>query len=507
VEVRILGCSGGKTPTGGLTSFLVDGRLLLDAGSVSSVLTVAEQEAIGHVLITHSHLDHICGLPFLYDNTRDQRQQPLHIWGPETVITTLKQHFFIPEIQPGVRSGQDQELTGLAFHEINLRQPFAVDGYEVEAVKVNHPAGGVGYFISDGAHLFVNTGDTGRTDDIWKMLRERKWDILITEVSFPNPLQKVAELSCHLSPHDLAGELEKAEVGSRPVYLSHLKPAHDAALRQELAALSDRKLIVLEPGDVLRPARARTPRALSPRQQEVEEWVGDKVPAFDLSQDLHEQREALEREFAVNFKAGEVVCQQGEPGRVMYIIREGRITISRTILGVEKILLVLGPGEFFGEMAIINKRTRSANATAQTDAKLLAFSPKAFEKLVKGNWGVALKMIRTLAYRLQEADIQIENLMFRDTESRLVNTLIRAADDEGINTPKGRLVRLTPEELSQRTGLQVVRLKEVLSHLVRTHLIHIQKDAVLIPNLGKLDRLLKFLELRQEFTMGSEPDL
>ncbi|OGP57312.1 MAG: hypothetical protein A2V67_01055 [Deltaproteobacteria bacterium RBG_13_61_14] len=215
---------------------------------------------------------------------------------------------------------------------------------------------------------------------------------------------------------------------------------------------------------------------------------------------MDDQREELDRQFAVTFPAGELIFEQGELGRVMFIVREGKVAISRTILGVEKVLAVLGPGEFFGEMAMLNNRPRSATARAQTDAKLLAFGPKVFENLVKGNWGVALKLIRSLAYRLQEADIQIENLMFQDTESRVVNTLIRAAGDEGMATAKGHLVRLTPEDLSCRTGLPVFILKEVLAHLVRTHLIHIQKDAILIPNLQKLERLLKFLELRQEFT-------
>lgn len=501
MEVRILGCSGGKTPEGGLTSFLIDRRLLLDCGSVSSALTVAEQEAVAHVLITHSHLDHICGLPFLYDNTRDKRREPLHVWGPEAVIATLQKHFFIPEIEPGARPGEDQPLAGLEFHEVPLRHPFTLDIYEVEAVKVNHPAGGVGYFISDGSHLLVNTGDTGRTEDLWKMLAERRCDIFITEVSFPNSLQKVAELSSHLTPADLAGELDKAGPAlrdDRPVYLSHLKPAYDAQLRHELSAVPGRNLVVLQPGDVLRPTRASSRRA--GRQDEIEAQVDDQVPVFDLTQDLYDQRDQLDRQFAVEFKAGEVICAEGEPGKVMYIIREGKVAISRTILGVEKVLSVLGPGEFFGEMAMLNQRARSATAAAQTEVKLLAFSSRAFEKLLQNNWGVAMKMIRTLAYRLQEADIQIENLLFHDTESRVVNTLIRAADDEGIHTPKGFLVRLTPEDLSQRTGLQTIRLKEVLSHLVRTHLIHIQKDAILIPNLKKLDRLLKFLELRQEFT-------
>lgn len=500
MEIRILGCSGGKMPGLGLTSFLVDGRLLVDAGAVSSILSVPEQQAITHVLITHSHLDHICGLPFLHDNTRDQRQEPLQIFAPESVIAALKQDLFIPQIQPGARPEEDLNLPGLAFHEISLEAPFTVGDYQVEAVKVNHPAGGVGYFISDGSHLFVNSGDTGRTDDLWKMLRERNWDILITEVSFPNALQKVAELSCHLSPNDLAGELLKAEAGDRTVYLSHLKPAYYEELIQEIAAIPDRNLIVLKSGEVLQPKKARAAGSQASHRREMEFQLKDQVPVFDFSKDLDDQRDDLDRQFAVTFPAGELIFEQGELGRVMFIVREGKVAISRTILGVEKVMAVLGPGEFFGEMAMLNNRPRSATARAQTDAKLLAFGPKVFENLVKGNWGVALKLIRSLAYRLQEADIQIENLMFQDTESRVVNTLIRAAGDEGMATGKGHLVRLTPEDLSCRTSLPVFLLKEVLAHLVRTHLIHIQKDAILIPNLGKLERLLKFLELRQEFT-------
>lgn len=484
----------------GLTSFLVDGRLLVDAGAAASALTLPEQAAVTHVLLTHSHLDHICGLPFLYENTREQRQEPLQVFGPETVIAALKQDLFIPQIQPGVRPEEDLNLPGLSFHEISLDSPFRVGGYEVEAVKVNHPAGGVGYFISDGTHCLIFSGDTGRTEEFWQRVKQRNWDFLITEVSFPNALQKVAELSCHLTPSDLAGELLKAEVAECRVYLNHLKPAYYEDLISEIGALPGQNLLVLKPGDLLKPKSPRPGLDRPTRRRELELQLQDQVPAFDFSKDLADQREELDRRFGVSFAEGEVIFEQGELGRVMYIVREGKVSISRTILGVEKVLAVLGPGEFFGEMALLNNRPRSATARAQTEVKLLALGSKAFELLVKGNWGIALKLIHSLAARLQEADIQIENLMFSDTESRVINTLLRAAGDIGISTGKGHLVRLTPEDLSYRTGLPLGRLKEILAHLIRLHLVHVQKDTILIPRLDKLERLLKFLELRQEFT-------
>src|SRR6185503_19357490 len=96
-----------------------------------------------------------------------------------------------------------------------------------------------------------------------------------------------------------------------------------------------------------------------------------------------------------------------------------------------KTLVVLGPGEFFGEMSILNNQVRSATATVEEDAKLLVIDPKTFEAMVRGNAEIAVRMIKKLAARLQEADEQIEILLLRDHNSRVVHFIAHLATKQG----------------------------------------------------------------------------
>ena len=101
MEIRVLGCHGSQLPGFGFTGFLIDGTTLMDAGSVTSVLTLEEQFRIDHVLISHAHLDHVRELASLADNLCcDQIESPLTVIGTRVVIDTLKQHIFNGAIWP-----------------------------------------------------------------------------------------------------------------------------------------------------------------------------------------------------------------------------------------------------------------------------------------------------------------------------------------------------------------------------------------------------------------------
>jgi CRP/FNR family transcriptional regulator, cyclic AMP receptor protein len=228
--------------------------------------------------------------------------------------------------------------------------------------------------------------------------------------------------------------------------------------------------------------------------------VRDKIIEFDRGSDLHEQRDVLTRDFGISAVAGDIVFRQGDKSKIMYIIQRGQVRIFSNFEGMEKTLALLGPGDFFGEMAMLNNFPRSATAVALTDLKLLVFERPAFEKLVTENFGVALRVIRTLAYRLHEADSQIENLLYLDPESKVVNTLIRISWDEGMESDEGLLIRTTPEELAEKSGVVIRTLRGILADLIRDNLIVAKREAIVIPDRKKLSRLLKFLELKNEFT-------
>ena len=101
MEIRVLGCYGSQIPGYGLTGFLIDAKTLLDAGAVTSVLTLEEQAGVDHILITHAHLDHIRELASLADNICYlNREDPLTVVGTPLVIETLKKHIFNGIIWP-----------------------------------------------------------------------------------------------------------------------------------------------------------------------------------------------------------------------------------------------------------------------------------------------------------------------------------------------------------------------------------------------------------------------
>lgn len=498
MEIKVLGCSGGRSPGLELTSFLVDDNILIDAGGAAGSLTFDQQEQVTDIVVTHAHLDHILGVALIFDNTRYSRARPLTVHATEPVIRNIREHVMTAGVFPGARR-DETEPTGLHFHAVALEIPFRVGTVEFEAFPVNHSTGAIALRFSDLGLTGFFTGDTGPTDRIWEWMRKGgHTDCLLAEVSFPDRMADLAKISGHLTPSSLIESLKKAEAHpDHKVHLVHLKPAFMGELLDEIESQRDWNLAVLRRGDIIRLEREGEARDI---QSEVEERVKDKVPEFDRASDLHDQRDQLTREFGISAGAGDIVFKQGDKSRIMYIIQKGKVRIFRDFDGLEKTLSVLGPGDFFGEMAMLNNSARSATAEAMTDVKLLAFERPAFEKLVADNFGVALRVIRTLSHRLHETDALIENLLYLDPESKVVNVLIRLAAELGIESDEGLLVRTTPEELAERSMVVAATLRNIMADLVRDNLVVAKREAIVIPDIKKLMRLLKFLELKNEFT-------
>jgi len=122
-------------------------------------------------------------------------------------------------------------------------------------------------------------------------------------------------------------------------------------------------------------------------------------------------------------EAGRVIFKEGAPGDTMYIIQKGRIKITKRVDNVEKILMVLGKGDFFGEMALIRNTPRTATATAVDTCELLAFNRDGFLSMISKNSNIAMNIIEKLCIRLEKADNQIRDLAKRDIKSLVISTL------------------------------------------------------------------------------------
>jgi len=209
--------------------------------------------------------------------------------------------------------------------------------------------------------------------------------------------------------------------------------------------------------------------------------------------------DALFQRFGKEFRRGEVLFREGEPGNEMYVIQAGKVNITKTVRETEKILATLGAGESFGEMSILNNKPRSAGATVAEDAKLLVIDPKTFEAMIRGNVEIAVRLIKKLSDRLQEADEQIENLLLRDPNSRVVHYLLQAAIKRGKETPQGRVVSVNLNELHGRMGISAQEVQEAVNKTAKARIISLVPEGVLVPDAGKMQKYLEFLEMKERF--------
>ena len=254
MKLRVLGCSGGQVPGHKLSAFLIDDRLLIDAGSATEALDLKAQGKIADILITHIHLDHVFSLGTLADNLYGKRAKSINVWSVEAIIDGLKKHFFNDELWPDFTKikGPTQRSTVLKLMCISSNKPTRVGAYAVTLVHVNHVVASVAFFIEDKNKTLLHVGDTGPTTEVWSLANSQdNLGAVIIETSFPNRLQDIADASQHLTPRTLALELSK--LGSRdiPILVTHLKPQFRAEITRELKRLKDPRLRILQDGDLL----------------------------------------------------------------------------------------------------------------------------------------------------------------------------------------------------------------------------------------------------------------
>ncbi|HYQ80912.1 MAG TPA: 3',5'-cyclic-nucleotide phosphodiesterase [Anaeromyxobacteraceae bacterium] len=250
MRLHILGCSGGELPRHRTTCFLVDGRMAVDAGALTASLSLEELLEVDDIVLTHSHFDHVKDVPLLADLLAGWRRRPFRVHASRECARTLRRDVFNGRLWPDFTRIPDRSRPVLAIRPFDPARPFRVGRYQVRPVPVCHPVESVGFIVSDGRSAFAVSGDTGPTTRFWEAVgRRRDLKALLVEMSFPNTMQGLADVSGHLTPNTLASELAKVERDGCPVYLYHLKPAYEAELKRDLARLRLPGVRVLAQGE------------------------------------------------------------------------------------------------------------------------------------------------------------------------------------------------------------------------------------------------------------------
>ncbi len=195
------------------------------------------------------------------------------------------------------------------------------------------------------------------------------------------------------------------------------------------------------------------------------------------------------------YEAGTVLFREGEVGKRLYVINEGRIRITKRINKTEAPIEVLGPGEFCGELALVMEAPHPVTATVVEPAKLLIVDAKQFEMMVRSNGEIALRMMRKLAGRLTEAQFRIVNLQLRRPMARLLHQLkweIAQMEEE--------FAPLLPDDLSEVLCMQRTEVDLLLQKVVKEGLVKVSEDGRFhVPDRVAFDRYLTYLELKDRY--------
>jgi len=246
MELRVLGCSGGEAEGYRLTGLLVNGVLAIDAGSLTQALSVREQAGIRQIFISHSHLDHICSLPFFTKNIYGHNDVPVEIRALPETLAALRRHLFNDELWPDFSVIPSPDNPIIRYSEIKPGKTYVLVGLRITPIPVNHLVPCVGYLVEDDHSAFIFSSDTAETDMIYQVANKTKnLKLFITEASFPNEQAWLAEASKHLTPAKLGGELKKLKAKVQ-VGIYHLTPGDRPIMLPEIAAIKDPRIQMLD---------------------------------------------------------------------------------------------------------------------------------------------------------------------------------------------------------------------------------------------------------------------
>jgi len=189
------------------------------------------------------------------------------------------------------------------------------------------------------------------------------------------------------------------------------------------------------------------------------------------------------------YRKGEVIFFEGDPGEALYFVCSGKVKIYKlTPDGREHILHIIRPGGVFAEVVFFDPGPYPASAEAMNDSRVGSIRRDDFDRVLRDNPSIAVKMLGLMSMRLREAQAKIRDLALRDTYGRMVGTLLRLAGEHG--TREGKLVRLglklTHQELANMMGASRETVTRLLNGLRKQGIIDIDRRSIVILDVERL---------------------
>ena len=206
--------------------------------------------------------------------------------------------------------------------------------------------------------------------------------------------------------------------------------------------------------------------------------------------------------FACTFRKEEVIFFEHEPGDRFYLIQKGRVKIVKIIGNLEKIIDILNPGEFFGEMAILEEAPRTASIIALEDCTLLEFNRENFATLVEGNPQIGISLLKIFTRRIYDQKRRFQILTMNDVEGKVADVFmllsemmpqVDAFDDDGV-----RELEATMNDIAHWAGIPVEDCNRILHHMQENRKIDIKPGHIIVRNINEMKRFVSSKRRLQE---------
>jgi ribonuclease BN (tRNA processing enzyme) len=246
IGIRILGAHSYESQGKKCVSFLIDGVIAVDAGALTSTLSIPDQRKLKAILLSHQHYDHIKDIPVLAISLFNQGRD-IKVYCTSDVRNAIVTHLLNGTVYPKFHEIPGRRPT-IDFVVIEPCVPQVIEGYRFVAVPVNHPCNTVGFEVSNsnGQSIFY-TADTGPgLSACWEQVSPH---LIIAETSMPNSCAQFALKTGHLTPNTLARELANFKDMKGylpPVVVTHTDPTSDDKIREEIADISIASAMTVE---------------------------------------------------------------------------------------------------------------------------------------------------------------------------------------------------------------------------------------------------------------------
>jgi len=191
------------------------------------------------------------------------------------------------------------------------------------------------------------------------------------------------------------------------------------------------------------------------------------------------------------FNKHNLIFFEDDLGQNLFLIKRGRVKISRIDeTGGEVIFAVLGEGEFFGELSIIDGHTRSATVTSLTDVELLVLRRAEFLDLLHQYPQISIALMRELANRIRKSDTQIKSLSLKDAKGRVATTLIRLAEDIGVMREGQVIIKKLPlqKDLANIAGTSRETISRVFKKLEKEGFLKKRNNTIVFTDFNRFKR-------------------